>query len=118
MSEYEKQVEIYQRIKKENPCIFCVQYDDGCQLKGHSCNSTYLRMYYERDYSEIEPFLKNTYIKELEKENEELEVQLTKSKKYIRKLLDWIKSKENGDGRIPTPYFYEEYEKFLKEIEE
>jgi hypothetical protein len=49
---------------------------------------------------------------------EELEVQLTKSKKYIRELLDFIKAKENGDGRIPTPYFYEEYEKFLEKIEE
>lgn len=67
----EKYKEIYQRLKKENPCIFCVQYDGGCQLKGHSCNSIYLRMYYEKDYSEIEPFLKNIYIKELEKELEE-----------------------------------------------
>ena len=47
----------------------------------------------------------------------DLEKELTKSKKYIRELLDFIKAKENGDGRTPTPYFYEEYEKFLKEIE-
>ena len=75
-------------------------------------------------------------IKELEKENEKLDKQidtmledckrcvyrktsdqLTQAKKYIRQLLDFIKAKENGDGRHPTPYFYEEYEQFLKEIE-
>ena len=76
--------EIYQRVKKENPCIFCVQYDDGCQLKGNKCDSTSLRMYYEKRYQEIEPYLKNTYINELEKENE----QLQKNNKHIRDLIE------------------------------
>lgn len=30
MSE-EKYDEIYQRLKKENLCIFCVQYDNKCR---------------------------------------------------------------------------------------
>lgn len=72
--------EIYQRVKKENPCIFCVQYNDGCQLKGNKCNSISLRMYFEKDYPEVESFLKNTCINELEKENEQLKTQIEKMK--------------------------------------
>jgi len=59
---------IYQRIKKENPCVFCVRSDGGCQFKGNKCDSTSLKMYYERNHLEIESILKDIYIKELEKE--------------------------------------------------
>ena len=48
----------------------------------------------------------------------DMDKQLVQAKKYIRQLLNFIKAKENGDGRHPTPYFYEEYEQFLKEIKE
>lgn len=73
MPKYKKQVEIYQRIKKENPCIFCLRSDGGCQLKGNKCDSTSLKMYYERNHLEIESILKDIYIKELEKEIIEIE---------------------------------------------
>lgn len=82
MTEHKKQVEIYQRIKKENPCVFCLRSDGGCQLKGNKCDSTSLKMYYERNHLEIESILKDIYIKELEKENEQLKVQNEKMKNW------------------------------------
>ena len=75
--------EIYQRIKKENPCIFCLRSDGGCQLKGNKCDSTSLKMYYERNHLEIESILKDIYIKELEKESEQLKAQIEKKEKVI-----------------------------------
>ena len=75
-----KYKEIYQRIKKENPCIFCIRSDGGCQLKGNKCDSTSLKMYYERNHLEIESILKDIYIKGLEKENEQLKQQIEKTK--------------------------------------
>lgn len=58
------------------------------------------------EYYELENF-KNNEIKELK----------NKCKKIIQELIDFIKSKENGDGRHPTPLFYKSYEDFLKELE-
>ena len=80
MPEYKKQVEIYQRIKKENPCVFCIRSDGGCQFKGNKCDSTSLKKYYERNHLEIQSILKDIYIKELEKENEQLKAQIEKMK--------------------------------------
>jgi hypothetical protein len=75
--------EIYQRIKKENPCIFCLRSAGGCQFKGNKCDSTSLKMYYERNHLEIESILKDIYIKELEKESEQLKAQIEKKEKVI-----------------------------------
>lgn len=72
--------EIYQRIKKENPCIFCIRSDGGCQFKGNKCDSTSLKKYYERNQLEIESILKDIYIKELDQENEQLKAQIEEMK--------------------------------------
>lgn len=81
----EKYKEIYQRLKKENPCIFCVQYDDSCQFK--ACDPTSLKCYYERNYLEIEPLLRNIYIKELEEENKKLKEKVEKYREAVDKCL-------------------------------
>lgn len=91
----EKCKEIYQRTKKENPCFFCVQYDNGCQLKGHNCDSTSLRMYYEKSYQEIEPYLKDAYIKELEEENTELKKRNGKLSGQKASLESWLGEAKN-----------------------
>lgn len=36
--EVEKYKEIYQRVKKENPCILCLRSAGGCQLKDNECD--------------------------------------------------------------------------------
>lgn len=119
--------EIYQRIKKENPCFFCVQYDNGCQLKGHNCDSTSLRMYYEKSYPEVEPYLKNAYVKELEEDNAKLrkrnsglagqkaslERWLGEAKCLIKDLLDCLHSVEYD--RLSD---LEKAERFLEGLEE
>lgn len=115
----EKYDEIYQRLKKENPCIFCVQYDSRCRLPYDdgtylkNCSVDSLKMYYEKSYSEIYNYVYRIYVQELEQENVELK---NKCKKIIQEFIDFIKSKENGDGRHPTPLFYKSYEDFLKEL--
>ena len=86
--------EIYQRIKKENPCVFCLRSDGGCQLKGNKCDSTSLKMYYERNHLEIESILKDIYIKELEKENEQLKAQIEKLKEG-KHMKDEVKNDKN-----------------------
>lgn len=68
--------EIYQRIKKENPCIFCIRSDGGCQFKGNECDLNSLKKYHERNQLEIESILKDIYIKELDQENEQLKQEL------------------------------------------
>lgn len=155
----EKYDEIYQRLKKENPCIFCVQYDSRCRLPYNdgtylkNCSADLLKMYYEKPYSEIYNYVYRIYVQELEQENVELKNNIqelnrengklegfledekmeyyelenfknneikelkNKYKKIIQELVDFIKSKENGDGRHPTPLFYKSYEDFLKELE-
>lgn len=74
----EKYNEIYQRLKKENPCIFCVQYGSTCRLPRNNgtylknCSADSLKMYYEKSYSEIWNYVYRIYMQELEQENVEL----------------------------------------------
>lgn len=86
----EKYKEIYQRLKKENPCIFCVQYDSRCRLPYNdgtyfNCSADSLKMYYERLYLEIEPILRNIYIKELEEENGQLKAKVSNNEWHYTK---------------------------------
>lgn len=106
--------EIYQRLKNENPCIFCVQYDNSCQIEG--CDPTSLKMYYEKGYQEIGPFLRNIYLKELEEENEKLEEKLEKYRKAVDKCLH-ITFIGPGSEVHSVPEFASLVDSYLTEVE-
>jgi len=106
--------EIYQRLKNENPCIFCVQYDNSCQIEG--CDPTSLKMYYEKGYQEIGPFLRNIYVKELEEENEKLEEKLEKYRKAVDKCLH-ITFIGPGSEVHSVPEFASLVDSYLTEVE-
>lgn len=106
--------EIYQRLKKENPCIFCVQYDNGCQFK--ACDPSSLSMYCERNYLEIKTFLRKIYIKELEEENEKLEEKLEKYRKAVDKCLH-ITFIGPGSEVHSVPEFASLVDSYLTEVE-